>query len=58
VSWTAPTSGAASYELERRVGSTGSFTQIASGTALSFDDFGLTPGTTYTYQVRAVNMDG
>ncbi len=58
VSWTAPAGGAASYELERREGSTGTFAQIATGTALSFNDVNLAAGTTYTYQVRAVNIGG
>jgi len=47
-------SGAESYELDRKAGS-GSFSTIQTGlTATAYTDNGLTPGTTYAYQVRAV----
>ncbi len=53
--------GASRYELERRVGG-GSFTPLATpphevgGSAFQFyTDTGLTPGTRYTYRVRALN---
>ena len=59
VSWTAPTGGASSYDLERGTSATGPWTPLATGTtALSYADSGLTPGTTYWYQVRATNLDG
>ncbi|MCX7782710.1 MAG: DUF1929 domain-containing protein, partial [Meiothermus sp.] len=51
--WSA-VSGASSYIVERRTGSTGSFAQVGSPTASSFVDNGLLAGTAYGYQVSAV----
>jgi fibronectin type 3 domain-containing protein len=59
VSWTAPSGGAASYDLERGTSATGPWTILAPATtALSFADTGLTAGTTYWYRVRATNLEG
>lgn len=56
VSWsTVPE--AAAYELQRRTG-TGEFATIYQDAAALFADTGLTPETTYTYQVRAQSVDG
>jgi phosphodiesterase/alkaline phosphatase D-like protein len=59
VSWTAPTGGAASYEVERATSATGPWIQIGTGIqTLTTADSGLTAGTTYWYRVRAANADG
>jgi mannan endo-1,4-beta-mannosidase len=54
LSWTAP-GGQTSYEIRRRTGTGGqyNFNITVSGEAISYEDSGLTPGTTYQYQVRA-----
>ncbi len=63
LAWTAPASDGAAilrYELERKAGS-GSYVTASStisASATSYTDTGLTPGTTYTYQIRAVNSVG
>ena len=51
-SWNTYT-GATSYQLFRSSGG-GAYVQIATPTTTSFDDTGLTPGTTYLYKVKAV----
>ncbi len=63
LSWTAPAAHGAAisgYRLERKEGS-GPYTlvsaSIAAG-ATSYSDTGLTPGTTYTYRIRAANSEG
>ena len=57
LSWTA-SSGAASYSLYRST-SSGAETLLKSGlTGTSYTDTGLTNGTTYFYQVAAVNSAG
>jgi hypothetical protein len=59
VSWTAPSGGAASYELQRCIG--GSCTEymtIATTTNLFYDDTGLMLNTSYSYQVLARNAVG
>jgi predicted phage tail protein len=59
VSWKAPSSGAASYQVERTTNPAGTWEIAASGvTGLSFADTGLTSSTTWYYRVRAVNADG
>ena len=49
--------GANSYTLERKT-ATGSYAAIASPTLLTYADTGLTPNTSYTYRIRAVNVGG
>lgn len=57
LSWTAVT-GATGYQLQRRTngGTFGSAMDAGSGT--SYTDTGLTPSTTYDYEIRAVNAAG
>src|SRR6266511_1742411 len=56
VSWTAAT-GATSYKVERGPSSTGPWTEIA-GVTSPYPASGLSPGTTYWYQVRGTNAAG
>ena len=56
LSWTA-VAGAASYELQRRVNG-GSWGDPMPVSGTSYTDTGLTPSTTYDYEVRAVNAAG
>ncbi|HEY3322391.1 MAG TPA: PA14 domain-containing protein [Planctomycetota bacterium] len=48
------------FKLERKMGSGGTYAQIAApaANATSFGDSGLTPATTYFYRVRATNAAG
>ena len=55
--WTA-SSGATSYQLYRSTSESGPFSQVYSGSATSYPDAGLTPATTYYYEVRATNNAG
>ncbi|MEV0354045.1 cellulose binding domain-containing protein [Nonomuraea sp. NPDC050680] len=56
LSWTAATdsggSGLAGYDILRATG-TGAFAQVGTSTTTSYADSGLSPATTYRYQVRA-----
>ncbi|MDX2004460.1 MAG: DUF4832 domain-containing protein [Meiothermus sp.] len=58
LAWTA-VGGATRYALERRTGG-GAFTPVGgdSLTSTSFTDTGLSPSTSYTYRVSAVNGSG
>jgi hypothetical protein len=61
VSWTAPTNGATYYKIERAPdssGSPGTFTQIATTSATSYADSGLSASTIYWYRIRATNGAG
>jgi hypothetical protein len=57
--WKAP-GGQTSYEVRRRAGTSGSwtFSTELEGTVTSWIDSGLTPQTTYQYQIRACNSTG
>ncbi|KKS37653.1 MAG: hypothetical protein UV01_C0009G0061, partial [Parcubacteria group bacterium GW2011_GWA2_42_14] len=59
LSWTT-VSGATSYEVWRRTPpSTGTFTSITTGlTGLSYNDSGVTSGTSYEYYIKACNAYG
>ncbi|MFD0587192.1 S8 family serine peptidase [Paenibacillus sp. GCM10027627] len=58
LSWSA-SSGASSYTVKRGTASSGPFTAIASGlTSTSFNDTGVTNGSTYYYVVAAKNAAG
>ncbi|WP_433445393.1 fibronectin type III domain-containing protein [Nonomuraea sp. CA-141351] len=61
LSWTASTddNGVAGYDILRAPGASGgTFTQVGTSTTTSFSDTGLTPSTTYRYQVRARDAAG
>ncbi len=61
LSWTDNSSNESGFKIERSsTGATGPFTQIAttSANATSFNDTGLTEGTTYWYRVQAYNAGG
>ncbi len=58
LSWAASSDvvGVTGYLIERCSGTgCSNFGQIANGTATSYSDTGLTPSSSYTYRVRAVN---
>jgi fibronectin type 3 domain-containing protein len=57
LSWSGST-GATSYNVKRSTTSGGPYTTVASPTATSYTDTGLTNGTTYYYVVTAVNSAG
>ncbi|WP_433512846.1 cellulose binding domain-containing protein [Nonomuraea sp. CA-143628] len=58
LSWTAATddNGVAGYDVLRASGAT--FVQVGTSTTTSYSDTGLTPSTTYRYQVRARDAAG
>jgi chitodextrinase len=61
LSWTASTSsvGLANYIVQRCQGTgCNSFTQVATPSATTHNDTGLTPNTSYSYQVQAVDTAG
>jgi WD40 repeat protein/fibronectin type 3 domain-containing protein len=61
LTWTASTDnvGVAGYRVERCQGAgCSNFTQVATPTATSYNDTGLTANTTYQYRVRAVDAAG
>ncbi|GAA4990909.1 chitodextrinase [Nonomuraea thailandensis] len=61
LTWTASTddTGVAGYEILRAAGATGgTFTQAGTSATTSYTDTGLTPSTTYRYQVRARDAAG
>jgi Fibronectin type III domain len=49
--------GALSYTLERKT-ATSAFVPLAAPSLLTYADTGLTPSTSYTYRIRAVNSGG
>jgi fibronectin type 3 domain-containing protein len=57
VTWTAVT-GAANYEVHRAESEGGTYTRRATVTGASYDDTGVTQGTTYWYKVTACNTAG
>ncbi len=56
LTWAANTeSDLASYSIYRSTNATSGFSQVANTTATSFNDSGLTAGTTYYYQITALD---
>lgn len=61
LSWTAATddTGVTGYDVLRAPGASGgTFTQVGTSATTSYGDTGLTPSTTYRYQVRARDAAG
>ena len=57
LTWTA-VSGATSYVVERKTGVSGTYTVLASPTAVTYTDPNLTQGTVFVYRVSAMNAVG
>jgi len=61
VTWTAPTGGASTYDVERCTGAacnSGWTTRSSAQAGLSFNDSGLSPSTTYGYRIVGNNATG
>lgn len=60
LSWTASTDnvGVTGYQIWRSSSPTGTFTQIATTTATTYTNSGLTSGSTWYYQVKATDAAG
>ncbi len=60
VTWTAPTTAATSFVLQRATGAAGAFANVATpaATAVQYDDAGLTLNTQYRYRIAAVRAAG
>jgi fibronectin type 3 domain-containing protein len=63
LTWTAvtdtpPAGGAVSYKILRKLTAGGTYAQIGASSTNSFDDTGLTAGSTYFYQVQATDTYG
>ncbi len=58
LSWTDNSTNETGFKVERASAAAGPFTQIATTTAASFSDSGLSEATTYYYRVRATNAAG
>jgi titin len=60
LAWSDNSTNEDSFKIERKVGSTGAYAQLATvgPNTKNFSDVGLAPVTTYFYRVRAVNRGG
>lgn len=60
LSWSDNSTNETGFKIERKAGSSGTYTQIAevSSNLTAYSDTGLTSGTTYYYQVAATNALG
>jgi uncharacterized repeat protein (TIGR02543 family) len=60
ITWSDKSTNEAGFRVERKTGTTGTYTQIAqvSANITSFIDSTVTAGTTYCYRVRAFNTAG
>ena len=60
LSWVDNATNESGYKIERKTGAGGTYAQIATvgANATSYNDTGLTTGTTYFYRVRATSSSG
>jgi fibronectin type 3 domain-containing protein len=58
LTWDPSTTGATGYKVQRSPDGTSGWTQIATPTAASYSDVGLSANTTYYYRVIATNAGG
>ena len=57
--WSAPSGGASTYQVQRRLNNTGTWTTAVSSTSgTSYNITGLAAGSTYGFRVAAKNADG
>lgn len=60
LTWTDQSNNENSFRVERRIGTTGTFTEIGvtAANVAQYDDVTVTPGTSYCFQVKARNTVG
>jgi len=60
LSWTDSSSNETGFSIERKTGETGAYAEIAQSgiNTTNYNDSGLSPSTTYSYRVRAMNASG
>lgn len=60
ISWTDNSSNETGFKIERKIGASGTYSQIATvgANVTSYSNTGLSAGTTYYYRVRAYNSYG
>jgi RHS repeat-associated protein len=60
LAWTDNSDNETGFKLERKTGAGGTYAQIAapSANATTYDDSGLSAGTTYYYRIRSTNFAG
>jgi hypothetical protein len=60
LSWTDNSNGETGYKIERKIGATGTYSQVGTvgANVISYSNTGLAASTTYNYRVMAYNVTG